>query len=372
MSICTSGSYLGDNIGNDPNRTQEEKNCAGAGITADQMIAFWNTNDCNRIFGNILNELPNGARGYNPDRLDRVSQDINSAFTTYLSEYSITSPSRPGFNPFQQVLLKQCQDGLNLPGVCDNYLCNEFCPQLTYSDINNNPIYANWCGCYTSPPPNENVIIDDNLVNPVVTNCQRLIPVSGAGNVPCYPLCHRASTVSLYRPEDGCKFQCNNTVCVIDDVVINVDESSIGGGVNITQVCPSCGPGQLCVCIVSGNNLEESFEALGIESTFNQYCGSNSVCYTTDDTGALTPVSCQNFTRDTPSTESPTIPWLFAGIVLVVVIIIIVILFATGGYRKSAASEKATTEDTVESDSVSPEVPENGGGNIKPDSIKDG
>ncbi len=341
-TYCTSGGTYFDpeemDICEDPSRLDSEKSCAGCGLSPDQMISYWTANNCQRTYSNVLFSSDETQQfQYNPQRLERVQTNVNATMSNYFSKYSLTDPSAG--NPFQQTILNMCRDGTNLPGVCDNYLCNRLCGNYTYDQISNNPYLANWCGCYVPPPEQEVSVIDANLGTAVVTSCDSSQPASAVGNTPCYPLCHRIQTTQLYEASTGCQYSCNNTVCVIDDVSLNVAGGNVGG-VNFTQMCPGCSPNQACECIISSSDLPEAFEEMGIDATFTQYC-SPGVCYELDDAGRLNPIPCDNFYVGSGQTAfSTALPWIFFGLVIFIVLVIILAFAAT---RERRTIEKVPT-----------------------------
>lgn len=229
-----------------------ESLCSGIGLSTEELINYYSSTDCPSVFSNILNTLPDGSVGYNQQNLAQVQNDVRLLFDNFLGAYTITEPSDVKYSPFQNKLLDICKDP-RLPGVCDNIL-NQYCAGYSRSTISVSPVLSNFCGCYA---PRDSTY---------------------TGYVPkeCDPLCHRVETIQLSN-NDGTLKTCDNTVCVIDNVSINLSQTEINGGVTFSQVCPGC-QGSSCTCIVSGTDLSQLTSEIGIGSQFSQLCGGNSVC----------------------------------------------------------------------------------------------
>jgi ABC-type multidrug transport system permease subunit len=69
---------------------------------------------------------------------------------------------------------------------------------------------------------------------------------------------------------------------------------------------------------------------LGIQSSFNQYCGYNANCYVIDETGNLQSVPCGDYlTNALSSTLKLAVPWIFIGLAIFTVLIFMIVFFAT-------------------------------------------
>ena len=187
---------------------------------------------------------------------------------------------------FREVLHQFCNNpGIN-PGVCQNYLQYKMCPGLSYNDMTSEE--SDWCGCVTLPS-----LADQELYGP---------------NVACYPLCHLTDTIQLVD-ENLLPIQCNNQVCVIDDVSINVVDSKVGT-VSINSICPGCTGN--CNCIINDVNVT------GVDLNINQYCGPNTNCYVTRN-GVVTQIPCG------PGVRFNRL-WLILLIVIIMIISVVIVL----------------------------------------------
>lgn len=297
-------SYITQNYGTNPVDSQQ--------MTIGDLTSFWNSNfqRCIGNYNEILFNYTGGKFKYNPDNLPQVQDDfyvlLNSAFGEDLSGFNDTVNTG-----LQETLLKACKD---VPGACDAYLCNKLCPSFSYGFLSNNPAVTDWCGCYITPD-NADTLFENITPNQVTPDDER-------GANPCYPLCHRIETIPLFSIEDGSEYECSTSVCVIDNVTINAVNSSVGN-VNITQICPSCSPDRLCECIISSNDLPNTFEELGISASYSSYCGENGQCYVLNPDNSLTPVNCTDYLTN----KSSNLTWIY---ILISLIGVFVILLAIG------------------------------------------
>lgn len=285
----------------------KEAICAGTTLSGTALFAYFRANDCPAVFASILNTRPDGTSGYNPANLPQIQGDVKTLFNNYLTSNILTNNiADPRYNSFQNDLLQLCTDP-RLPGVCEPFVQN-YCKAYSRSTIGNSPILASLCGCYTTPDPN----------------------YSKYAGPECDPLCHRVNTIQ--RPNGvGSVLRCSNTVCVIDDVAINLEQSIVHGGVNISQICPGCQGNSLCVCIASSSDLSNLFTQAGIGNQFQQLCGTQSVCL--QDTAAG-PVStpCANIVP-TIAPVKENVSWIVI-IIAIVVVIFVIILFLAIKYSK--------------------------------------
>lgn len=285
--------------------------------TGASLLDYWCNNDCIATYSSLLNTAPDGSLGYNSSNLGRVQNDVSTLFSSYLQTYDITSSvTDPRYNPFQEVLLGMCRDP-RLPGACDQFLSTQFCIGLSREEMGSDTTLAAFCGCYAPA---------DTLYLPYTEDKA------------CDPLCHRAQTVQLADPGTGEIERCSNSICVIDDVTINIANSTVGG-VNFTQICGGCGttgasgatgPPATCECIISGVNLTETLSSIGVGNQFNQLCGPDSVCLQLGSDGSATPVPCSSIDPNPSVPNFPTyIPTIFIVIAVVVILIVLFGMLAT-------------------------------------------
>lgn len=277
--------------------------CIGKDITGTALITHWQSVDCIGLISDNLNTLPDGTRGYNAERLPIVQKDVADLFANYLTTNTITDATvDPRYNAFQEDLLQMCSSRA-LPGVCSSAL-DTFCQPRSRKQISQSRVLANFCGCKATPDPNYKAYT----------------------NKACDPLCHRGATVQLADQKTGTIQSCNNTVCVIDDISINLSKSTVGT-VTFQQICPGC-VGSECTCIISGVNVNQTFDAVGLntQTQFNQLCGTNSVCLDIQPNGTAAPRTCATVVPQPVEPTSNIIGIAIAIAILVIVAILLIFL----------------------------------------------
>lgn len=178
-----------------------------------------------------------------------------------LVKYSINGftigslPGTSGYSPFQDFLYNNvccpypvlCQEGLN--SVCARY---------TTQRLALNPTAITWCGCHL--PAGE--------YSKYVNNYQI--------NKECTPMCNKAGVIPL-TDANNIPIACNQGICLIDNVTINLLQSSVTGGINISQVCANCQSSGSCSCIIENSSFTAANSSLGTNIDLSQTCTS-SIC----------------------------------------------------------------------------------------------
>lgn len=206
------------------------------------------------------------------------TQLMNGVFNKYRDQGFVVGsvPGQLGYNPFQNTLYTIC---CNAPIICQSGLSNT-CSVYTAQRLSLNPNAANWCGCYL---PDEEY---EKYVNQFGVNKE------------CTPTCNRSTTIPLVAG-DNTAILCNQTVCIIDDVTINLNNTNLNGGVNISQICGNCSgtlnSASSCSCIVENTTVDAANAQLG-NINLNTSCTS-SRCVVSNPGGfpdlpATLPVPC--------------------------------------------------------------------------------
>lgn len=333
-----------------------ENCCNGNDIKSNNFQVWsnlWNTsNICQNYYTELLFTGPQGNRIYNPDNLIKVQNNFCDIFFNYTNKFQnnspttnnrfvISNPGLPGYNVFQETIHANCID---LPGACDISLRNNncdkcglnganhsinFCQPYTRDQISLNPGILEFCGCFGPSDPD------------FVTQPQ------------CDPLCTPITTVKL--PDGAGSFlECNNSVCVIDNISIQATQSAVGQGATFTQVCANCIGGNQnvpCTCIISGVDIQSTANSIGLNSAeFNQFCGPNSTCLIVNDTNPNEPaqkVNCQNslstdnFNPENFSSNNIAILWIAVIGVALIILTILIVLAASSSSKKSKNKFKA-------------------------------
>jgi len=291
-----------------PRTTDDPNTCfQGSTPTLEQLTSTWQSTDCATVYSEILNNR-DGSQEYNPDNLARIQADTNHLLETYLSYGKDFTNSISNATPLQGQLIKMCSD-TRLPGACDLFLQN-YCRNKLPSEVANDPTLNSMCGCY----------VTDNA---------------------CDPGCKLSTTVKrVPDPTTGKPNECNSTVCVINDVVINQV-----GGYNakvpaFTQICPSCTPENPCACQISGVSVTGTLDAAGIGATYSQYCNTDTtVCYNIGPNGTQNQVTCPAESQfDTNEGQSNFLVILFV-VIFFLVLVIGLMYFMTKRRRHSEMDE---------------------------------
>jgi len=186
---------------------------------------------------NISTLLPIDAEGY-----FWAQRLVSAAMVRYTEQgFQIGSlPGFPGYNPWQDFLYSTvcCP----YPGVCQDGL-DTVCATQTAQRISLNPSVAQWCGCHL--PEGE------------------YQTYSALYNIPpqCTPMCNRAGTLPIVGINAD-PVNCEQDICIIDGVTVNLVEAQIGGGIDFNQICANCSGAQ-CSCIVSNTTVDITNSTIG-------------------------------------------------------------------------------------------------------------
>lgn len=182
------------------------------------------------------------------------SQELmNVVFAKYTTNgYRIGSlPGSPTYNSFQEFLYTICCD---YPGLCQNGL-NNVCSDISMNRLSLNPEASAWCGCHL----------------PLIEYSD----YANRFNIPpeCSPICNRAGVLPIAKG-DAEPIECTQTICLIDDITINVVNSQIGGDIDITQICGNCSPEAPCSCFINNDSISINNSFISGNVSIQQSCGS--------------------------------------------------------------------------------------------------
>lgn len=199
----------------------------------------------NAFCGNPL-PIPIYANGY-----AQVQDLIKKVMQRYQKDgYRLGAlPGENGYSDFQQYIYQYicCQ----YPGICRNFLQN-VCPQYSEAQVANNSTLADWCGCYLSPAVYQNYIDNFQI------------------NRQCTPFCNRSSSLSL-TDGVGNPILCDQNVCLIDNVTLSLWNAKIGGNVQFSNICGTCGSGK-CSCIVQDTSISIIDSVVGGDVLIRNNC----------------------------------------------------------------------------------------------------
>lgn len=204
---------------------------------------------------------------------------IAQAFIKFIDEGGIVGvlPGFPGFNPWQSFMHNNicCP----FPALCQGPL-QTICQNKSTQLLSTNPSLAAWCGC--------NLPLEEYEQYSVLFN----IPPQ------CAPICNRSGVIPQVG-NGGVPILCEQNICLIDGVTINLINSQIAGGINFNQICSGC-QGSQCSCIVSDTTIDIQNSTIGGNFVpVAEGCGS-STCYQTNTTTIgpnRIPVPCSSGTN---------------------------------------------------------------------------
>lgn len=254
--------------------------------------------------------------------LTYVQQMMTRLFEKYYSVgLQITDPDMPGYSPFQERILQLSN---MFPAGARPYLSNTLCINKTREDISTRETreLLKFCGC--------NLQLDQY---------QTTANLIGGVDIPCDPVCNTANTVPL-TDGAGRALRCTKGVCIIDNVSLDIIDSTVRGDITINQLCSNCEQG--CNCVISDLDINTDGSIVGGKINVNQDC-ENVSCYTTDQYGYPQEVNCEDdpdkkeeeadrkgeiANRFRQAVEDkPFIKWSFVAIGVLLVIILIIALF---------------------------------------------
>lgn len=172
------------------------------------------------------------------------------------------APNEPGYNPFQNYLYENVC--CSFPALCSGGL-RSACRNKTLEQLSTNPSLSNWCGCYLQPAAYQDIVTKYGVEIPCVATCNRgtSIPLTGVAGTPV---------------------SCDQNVCLIDDVAINLIKNTGTPNVNFTQLCGGCKPGE-CNCTLGNSNVTLINDVLqGANIDYRNLCGSLSCTQDNDST----------------------------------------------------------------------------------------
>lgn len=315
------------------------KNCSGCIGAGSALQTYWQQHDCPAAYAQLMNTDFNGELNYNPVGAETVQVEVFNLFQTYLTTNTITDDvTSSQYSNFQETLLSLCLNP-TVPGACELFL-TAYCQGgiagytgFSREQAISSPTLTNFCGCYVPADPKYLQFTLGSSGCNFGTGCTAGCTAGNSGctgQFACDPLCHRAQTSHRANLQYGTIITCPQTICVIDNVTINIANSRVPGGINFNSICSGCGGasgGDGCLCVVSGVNISETASSIGIGLNFNEFCGGSSVCLVEDSAGNV--ISTGGCTGIDPANmgipASAYLPNL--GIIFILLIVVIIIFF---------------------------------------------
>lgn len=236
----------------------------------------------------------------------------SSLFIQALSNWTNSITSGGGTisssDPFLPTVQKWCASSSPLFGVCDPYL-SKVCATITEDEMSADPTLAAVCGCFTPPSTNP---LPGVLPTECTANCGLASSIPGG-----IALSMWNPATSTYVPKT-----CQQNTCIISDTTIDMI-NSVGGGVEITQMCPACPNAGKCTCILSGTTISSVNTSVSGNFDFNQYFPS---CTGYSGGEYTTCSEMDTLVQKTSRKKSKKNFGIVIGVVVVLVILIITIL----------------------------------------------
>jgi len=247
---------------------------------------------------------------------------LNSMVDKIIKYYDITaSIDSDKYTPLSSLIYNNlcCR----FPELCQEIL-PKICETKTTEDISLNPNVARLCGCFLSS-----------------SEYQHYFETYGI-SIECSPMCNNNYIIPL-TDVDKNPIVCNETVCIIDNVSVNILNSQVNGSVNISQFCGNCGNGSSCTCIVDGDTLQISDSTVNGNINLNEVCGNTFV--NTINQQNYGPknvqVTLENYNYGNNGFNAPTNYILMFFLVLFIIFVLIfIIIISCTMYFKDSQREK--------------------------------
>ena len=226
-------------------------------VDPDVYYNVWNSSDdfcAKTLKGNVY--LPSGE--INPEGTEWAQDAMSTVINRYFNAQGGIKPVG-SVDRFQEYLHQLC---LDVPQACNEGL-NTLCAKYTRESASGNGNIADFCGCHMIP------------------STYAVYANQYAIGKECDPLCARTTTVP-FTNADGIVQDCKSNICIIDDVTLNLTNTSVGD-INFKQACGGCTGTASCQCSISGLSLTTAEAELG-NIDLEQYCQSGVTCYRANPT----------------------------------------------------------------------------------------
>ena len=235
--------------------------------------------------GELANSECKVAMSVNKDTSARYREILEPTARRFFIDDNnpILDSTNPNFDPFLDEIISLCK---MYPGACDEVL-TERCSTVTRSDLEESEYLTRVCGCFM---PDEQYGSLGNL------GVKR----------ECEPTCVLQGTIKQ-GDRDGRAIECTDTLCIINNVSLNILDNSSTGNISFSQMCKSCGDvnnGGSCRCILDNITLDAVQSKVG-DVNFSEACGSQPLCYQTSDDKTIPPKQIDCTTQAHLNTGGP-------------------------------------------------------------------
>lgn len=260
------------------------------------------TSSCARYVTNSKKELAS----------DFLQKTLPAAFGNYRLITGEAIP--PPIQSLNSYLSNTCK---LFPGACSSFLSG-FCQTLSREDMKEGQVYPDICGCYM--PDSQYPFADE---------------VARA----CDPICNLPNTVPYATPGSDSEERCTDTVCILDNISVDIKNSS-GGKIALNQLCGNSrgADARFSQCYFDGVTVNGVNAMLTPGDTISQGCD---ICFSGGTAENPNEVSCGLRPPKPPVPPTPPTPpsppnvgggWIekivvFGGIGLVVLIFFALVLW---------------------------------------------
>lgn len=223
----------------------------------------------------------------------------------FLNSYFAIHPLEETSFAYQDRVLQICQE---TPLACSRYLREKLCVKKTREEISTTDYALKFCGCQL--PANQYETFSNS--------------VAGISRE-CDVICVAPSIVKSVDSQ-GEIVQCHSTICIIDDVSINLSNSEVGE-INFATMCGGCSNSNTsCNCYIKDVDIKTIESSIGAINLRNE-CDGQLKCYkTVGDTQQE--YNCNNG-EDIPGGDIPPKPdeSYKKTIIIIIIIASVIILF---------------------------------------------
>lgn len=221
----------------------------------ETMVDKWNgtpaTDDCLRFVA----ENSGDRNAYKP-----VIEAMVSEYLITQNKPITSALTSPNHDPFIDTIVQVCRDNV---GACDDVLKTK-CQGVTREQLQNNVNLANLCGCF----------LEDVEYAKYSS--------FGVELAKCDPVCVIASAVPKWDSttnNPALPDKCEQSLCIIDDVTVNVLGGSNTGDINFSQACGDCSDSAgSCRCFIT-DTLVQALNSNTGDISINQQCGGGAICF---------------------------------------------------------------------------------------------
>lgn len=338
--------------------------CSDLGLHGTQLA--WQT-------GQPSNGPNTFSKGYCSNYVNAMNVTNKGAAQTVVAaaaDFMSTDGSFSNFganNPKYAATVSDLLGFCNSMGTCDTQLAN-MCSKYSRDDVSN--AYKKYLELVAVNPNDPNAVLYKNIYQ----SCGCHLPSSqytewnnlgvDQVNVACDPICMLPNVIPQYN--NGVKASCNQNLCVLDNITIDIVNSQTGN-IDFNTVCGNCNAGgngnssnssssSSCRCIFSNINIFQSGSSVGTIN-FAQNCGSCSMP-DPNNPGSFINIDCKS---GMPSGDTPipgalekVVKWVSSNKLKTLMIVAVIIAgiwifvkYMTGQYDKKKVVKSGTDSVTL-------------------------